>query len=98
MGRVDETHALTAGKLSFWVRIVLTRRATSGCGLPSSGSPLIEDLRQDIAQDLRRVHISVQLKDMIQAGMMTGASRSLRHKRLVKVSANELQAQLNKAF
>ena len=29
---------------------------------------------------------------------MTGASRSLRHKRLVKVSANELQAQLNKAF
>ena len=29
---------------------------------------------------------------------MTGASRSLRRKRLVKVSANELQAQLNKAF
>ena len=29
---------------------------------------------------------------------MTGASRSPRHKRLVKVSANELQAQLNKAF
>lgn len=29
---------------------------------------------------------------------MTGASRSLRNKRLVKVSANELQAQLSKAF
>ena len=35
---------------------------------------------------------------MSQPGLMTGASRSRRYKRLVKVSANELQAQLNKAF
>ena len=74
-------------KGDLWVRVTFFQ-----------GSPLIEDLRQDMAQDPSQVHLSVQLRTMMQAGLMTGASRSLRSKRLVKVSANELQAQLNKAF